>query len=285
MHTLRAIYIIGYREILRYWRDKARIISSFARPLLFLFVFGSGLSPAMGGLARGLGSEGLEAALGEAIDYTKFIFPGVIGMNMLIASLMSGISIVWDREFGFLKEVLVAPISRAAVALGKTLGGSTIGVIQGLLILALAPSVGVSVTPMMVVQLIPLMLLASFATTSLGVLIAARMRTVESFGMIMNLLTMPMIFISGAMFPLRDLPSWMDFLVKINPVTYAIDPLRQVIFRAQGLPEAALEKLPQMGLGVIVFGHTMTIADDIIVIVAFGVTMIALAMWMLSIQD
>ncbi len=285
MHTLRAIYIIGYREILRYWRDKARIISSFARPLLFLFVFGSGLSPAMGGLARGLGSEGLEAALGEAIDYTKFIFPGVIGMNMLIASLMSGISIVWDREFGFLKEVLVAPISRAAVALGKTLGGSTIGVIQGLLILALAPSVGVSVTPMMVVQLIPLMLLASFATTSLGVLIAARMRTVESFGMIMNLLTMPMIFISGAMFPLRDLPSWMDFLVKINPVTYAIDPLRQVIFRAQGLPEAALEKLPQMGLGVIVFGHTMTIADDIIVIVAFGVTMIALAMWMFSIQD
>jgi len=285
MHTLRAIYIIGYREILRYWRDKPRIISSFARPLLFLFVFGSGLSPAMGGLARGLGSEGLEAALGEAIDYTKFIFPGVIGMNMLIASLMSGISIVWDREFGFLKEVLVAPISRAAVALGKTLGGSTIGVIQGLLILALAPSVGVSVTPMMVIQLIPLMLLASFATTSLGVLIAARMRTVESFGMIMNLLTMPMIFISGAMFPLRDLPSWMDFLVKINPVTYAIDPLRQVIFRAQGLPEAALEKLPQMGLGVIVFGHTMTIADDIIVIVAFGVTMIALAMWMFSIQD
>ena len=285
MHTLRAIYIIGYREILRYWRDKPRIISSFARPLLFLFVFGSGLSPAMGGLARGLGSEGLEAALGEAIDYTKFIFPGVIGMNMLIASLMSGISIVWDREFGFLKEVLVAPISRAAVALGKTLGGSTIGVIQGLLILALAPSVGVSVTPMMVIQLIPLMLLASFATTSLGVLIAARMRTVESFGMIMNLLTMPMIFISGAMFPLRDLPSWMDFLVKINPVTYAIDPLRQVIFRAQGLPEAALEKLPQMGLGVIVFGHPMTIADDIIVIVAFGVTMIALAMWMFSIQD
>jgi len=136
-----------------------------------------------------------------------------------------------------------------------------------------------------VAQLIPLMLLASFATTSLGVLIAARMRTVESFGMIMNLLTMPMIFISGAMFPLRDLPSWMDFLVKINPVTYAIDPLRQVIFRAQGLPEAALEKLPQMGLGVIVFGHTMTIADDIIVIVAFGVTMIALAMWMFSIQD
>ena len=285
MHTLRAFYIIGYREILRYWRDKPRIISSFARPLLFLFVFGSGLSPAMGGLARGLGSEGLEAALGEAIDYTKFIFPGVIGMNMLIASLMSGISIVWDREFGFLKEVLVAPISRAAVALGKTLGGSTIGVIQGLLILALAPSIGVSVTPMMVIQLIPLMLLASFATTSLGVLIAARMRTVESFGMIMNLLTMPMIFISGAMFPLRDLPSWMDFLVKINPVTYAIDPLRQVIFRAQGLPEAALEKLPQMGLGVIVFGHTMTIADDIIVIVAFGVTMIALAMWMFSIQD
>jgi len=282
MHTLRAIYIIWYREILRYWRDKPRIISSFARPLLFLFVFGSGLSPAMGGLARGLGSEGLEAALGEAIDYTKFIFPG---MNMLIASLMSGISIVWDREFGFLKEVLVAPISRAAVALGKTLGGSTIGVIQGLLILTLAPSIGVSVTPTMVVQLIPLMLLASFAMTSLGVLIAARMKTVESFGMIMNLLTMPLIFISGALFPMRDLPGWMDFLVKINPVTYAIDPLRQVIFRAQGLPEAALAQLPHIGLGVVVFGHTMTIAHDMAVIAAFGAAMIVLAVWMFSIQD
>jgi len=204
---------------------------------------------------------------------------------MLIASLMSGISIVWDREFGFLKEVLVAPISRAAVALGKTLGGSTIGVIQGLLILTLAPSIGVSVTPTMVVQLIPLMLLASFAMTSLGVLIAARMKTVESFGMIMNLLTMPLIFISGALFPMRDLPGWMDFLVKINPVTYAIDPLRQVIFRAQGLPEAALAQLPHIGLGVVVFGHTMTIAHDMAVIAAFGAAMIVLAVWMFSIQD
>jgi ABC-2 type transport system permease protein len=219
------------------------------------------------------------------IDFVKFIFPGIIGMNVLMASIMSGVSIVWDREFGFLKEVLVAPIPRAAVALGKTLGGSTVAVIQGLLILIFAPFIGVTVTVGMVIRLIPLMFLAAFAMTSLGVFIAARMKSLEGFQMVIQFVTFPMIFMSGAVFPMRNLPAWMNFLVKINPVTYAIDPLRQVVFRAQGLPDFVLKMFPQFGLGVTVLGHTMTIRDDILVIAVFGAVMTTLAVWMFGMQD
>jgi ABC-2 type transport system permease protein len=285
MHTLRSIYIIWYRELLRYFRDRSRIIGSFGMPIMFLFVFGQGLSPAMGGLTQGLASARPGMAAGGGINFSQFIFPGVIGMTVLMTSIMSGVSIVWDREFGFLKEVLVAPISRTAVAIGKTLGGSTVAVIQGLLMLIFAPFVGITLTPGLVVRLIPLMFLAAFAMTSLGVLIAARMRSMEGFQMIMQFLMMPMIFLSGALFPMRDLPVWMDLLVKVNPVTYAVDPFRRVVFEAQGIPQAVLAMFPQFGLGVEVLGHAMTIQDDVLVIGAFGAIMITLAVWMFGRQD
>jgi len=285
MHNLKAIYIIWYREVLRWWRNRSRIVSSFGMPILFLFIFGSGLSPAMGGLTQGIASASPMAPEGADIDFVKFIFPGIIGMNVLMGSMMSGISIVWDREFGFLKEILVAPINRTAVALGKTLGGSTTGVIQGLLLLILAPFIGVSITPGMVVKLVPLLFLISFSMTSLGVLIAARMKSTEGFQMIMQFILMPMIFVSGALFPMRDLPTWMNFLVKVNPVTYAIDPLRKIIFEAQGLPAFVLEMLPQAGLGVTLFGHAVTLQEDIAIIALFGAVTIAVAVWMFNIQD
>lgn len=281
MHNLRAIYIIWYREVLRWWRNRSRTIGSFGMPILFLFIFGSGLSPAMGGLMGGMAS----APSGMEIDYVKYVFPGIIGMNVLMGSMMSGISIVWDREFGFLKEILVAPINRTAVALGKTLGGSTTGMIRGLLLLILAPLIGVSLTAGMMVKLVPLLFLISFSITSLGVLIAARMKSTEGFQVIMQFIIMPMIFISGALFPMRDLPTWMNFLVKVNPVTYAIDPLRKIIFEAQGLPAFVLEMLPQAGLGVTLFGHAMTMGEDIAIIALFGAVMIAVAVWMFNIQD
>ncbi len=277
MHVLRAIYIIWYREILRYWRNKPRIISSFGRPILFLFVFGSGLSPSMKGFASGASQWG--------IDYIKFMFPGVIGMTVFMSSLMSGISIVWDREFGFLKEVLVAPVSRTAVALGKTLGGSTVAIIQGTLMLLFAPLVGLQLTPALVLKLWPLMFLMALSMTSMGVLIAARMRDTESFGMIMNFLTMPMFFLSGAFFPLYGLPAWMDLLVKVNPLTYAVDALRQAILGSIELPAAAMEMLPQMGIGMAIFGHVMAIHEDAMVVAGFGALMIALAVWMFNIQE
>jgi len=285
MHNLKAIYIIWYREVLRYLRNRSRLVGSFGMPILFLFIFGSGLSPAMGGLTQGIASASPMAPKGADIDFVMFIFPGIIGMNVLMGSMMSGISIVWDREFGFLKEILVAPINRTAVAIGKTLGGSTTGVIQGLLLLVLAPLIGVSISAGLVVKLVPLLFLISFSITSLGVLIAARMKSTEGFQMIMQFILMPMIFLSGALFPMRDLPTWMNFLVKVNPVTYAIDPLRKIIFEAQGLPEFVLEMLPQAGLGVTLFGHAVTMQEDIAIIALFGAVMIALAVWMFNIQD
>jgi ABC-2 type transport system permease protein len=285
MHNLRAIYIIWYREVLRWWRNRSRIVGSFGMPILFLFIFGSGLSPAMGGLTQGIASASPMGPKGVGIDFVKFIFPGIIGMNVLMGSMMSGISIVWDREFGFLKEILVAPINRTVVAIGKTLGGSTTGVIQGLLLLVLAPLIGVTISAGMVVKLVPLLFLISFSITSLGVLIGARMKSTEGFQVIMQFILMPMIFVSGALFPMRNLPAWMNFLVKVNPVTYAIDPLRKIIFEAQGLPASVLEMLPQAGLGVTLFGHAVTMREDIAIIGLFGAVMTAAAVWMFNIQD
>ncbi|MEE9398811.1 MAG: ABC transporter permease, partial [Dehalococcoidales bacterium] len=146
MNHLRGVYIIWYRDILRFWHDKMRLFGSVTFPLLFLFVFGSGLSSRMGDL-------------GPGIDFTKFIFPGIIGMTVLMSSFMAGISVVWDREFGFLKEVLVAPISRAAVAIGKTLGSATVALLQGMLILLFAPLIGVSLSIWTLLALLPLMFL------------------------------------------------------------------------------------------------------------------------------
>ena len=284
MHNLRAIQVIWYREILRYVRERSRILSSFAFPIIFLFIFGSGLSPAMGGLTRGIGSA---APGGEApsVDFVTFIFPGVIGMNVLLGSMFAGISVVYDREFGFLKEILVAPISRTAVALGKTLGGSTTGVIQGLMLLILAPLVNVEVTVEMVLKLIPVLFLISFTMTSLGVAIAARMRSAQGFQVFTQFITFPMIFVSGALFPMRDLPAWMDFVVRINPVTYAIDPLRQIVFQAQGLSPQVLELLPQFGLGVTLFGQPITILQDLVIVGGFAVVLTSVAVWMFNLQD
>ncbi len=133
MNNLRGVYIIWYRDVLRFWHDKMRMVSSIVLPLLFLIVFGSGLSSRMG-------------FLGPGIDFAQFIFPGIIGMTVLMSSFMAGVSLVWDREFGFLKEVLVAPISRVSVAVGKTLGAATVAMLQGIIILLFAPLIGVSLS-------------------------------------------------------------------------------------------------------------------------------------------
>ena len=203
--TLRAIIIIWRRDLIRYWRDRMRVFASLAQPILFLFVFGSGLSSALrGGSTGGLGGAG------SSLQYSQFIFPGIIGMSVLFTSIFGAMSIVWDREFGFLKEVLVAPIHRSAVAIGKTLGGASQAMIQGLIILVLAPLVGVKLTLLGVVELIPMVFLFAFALSALGVAVAARMRTMQGFQMVMNFLMMPMFFLAGALFPLGgNLPAWL----------------------------------------------------------------------------
>jgi ABC-2 type transport system permease protein len=241
------------------------MLSALVFPLLFLLVFGSGLSSTMGNLAPG-------------VDFTKFMFPGIIGMTVIMTSFASGISVVWDREFGFLRELLIAPISRATVAIGKTLGGATVATIQGTVVLLLAPLLGIPLSWEMAL-LLPLMFLVACALTAMGVLIASRMKSMETHGIVMNMVMMPMIFLSGIFFPVSGLPDWMNVLVKINPATYAIDPIRRVALHS--IEGAASEA----SLSVSLFGHTMSIAEELLLVTFFGLVMILLAMWSFSIQE
>ncbi len=262
MNQLRGVYTIWYRDILRFWHDRLRLLGSITFPLLFLFVFGSGLSARMG-------------VLGGGFDFTQFIYPGIIGMTVLMSSFMSGVSLVWDREFGFLKEVLVAPISRAAVAIGKTLGSATIASIQGVLILIFAPLIGVSLSLGTVLALLPLMFLLAVSLGSFGVLLATRIRSMEAFQATMQMLMFPMVFLSGAFFPLQGLPQWMNVLVKVNPATYGIAPIRQVV----------LGTTPDATYGISLFGYTLTLWNEIAILAGFGAVMIILAVWSFGRQE
>jgi len=213
--NIKGVYVIWLRELKRYWVDKARIFSSLAQPLMFLFILGTGLSSAFKGAGSGFGID--------------FIFPGIVGMTILFTAIFSAVSIVWDREFGFLKEVLVAPVSRTAVAIGKALGGASVAMIQGTLILLLAPVIGVNLTLFTIIKMWIYMFLIAFSITSLGLIPAVKMRTMEGFQMVMNFFLFPMFLLSGALFPIRNLPKWLSFLVKVNPLTYGVDLLRQTV--------------------------------------------------------
>jgi len=262
MHNLRGIYTIWYRDILRFWHDKIRLLGAITFPLLFLFVFGSGLSARMG-------------SLGAGIDFVQFMFPGIIGMTVLMSSFTAGVSVVWDREFGFLKEVLVAPISRSSVAVGKTLGAATVALLQGLIIMLLAPLIGVSFSVWTILAVLPLMLLLAATTGSLGVLLATRIRSMEAFQAVMQMLLFPMVFLSGVFFPLEGLPAWMNVLVKLNPATYGIAPIRQVILGLSTDSPFSIE----------LFGHTMSLWDNVMVLAGFGFVMLLLAIWSFGNQE
>ena len=262
MNSIRGVYTIWYRDILRFWHDKMRMFGMMMLPLLFLFIFGSGLSKSMG-------------ILGGGVDFVQFMFPGIIGMTVLMSSFMGGTSVVWDREFGFLKEVLVAPINRATVAVGKTLGSATIALIQGVIILILAPAIGVSLSGWTVLKLLPLMFLFATCLGSLGVLLGTRIKSMEAFQALMPMLTFPMIFLSGVFFPMEGLPAWMNVLVKINPAAYGIAPIRQVVL---GPSESAY-------FGITLFGYTLSIWQEVAIVADFGLIMLLLAMWSFSKQD
>lgn len=267
--TLRAIYIIWYRDVLRYWRDRLRLLASLAQPLLFLLIFGTGLSASLRGIGGGLGGA-------PSINYVQFIYPGIIGMAVLFTSIFSAMSIVWDREFGFLKEVLVAPIDRSAIAIGKVLGGSTQAMVQGMILLVLAPIVGVTLTPLAVLELIPLIFVLAFALTTLGVALATGITSMQGFQAVMNFLMMPIFFLSGALFPLSNLPWWMTGLTRIDPAAYGIDPIRRVILGASGVPSAVTGRL-----GLTVGGQTLPLLAEVGLLLAFGLVMLGIAIWSL----
>ena len=233
-----AIYILWLRDLKRYWYDKPRIFASLGQPLLFLFVLGTALSPGYQGTA--------------GINFSEFIFPGIITMTVLFTSIFSAISIVWDREFGFLKEVLVAPVSRWSIVIGKAFGGSTVAVIQGCLMLFLAPLVGVKLSLLIVLQSILVMFLIAFSITGLGIVIAARMKEMEGFQMVVNFVIMPLFFLSGALFPLERLPGWLTFLTRIDPLTYGVDLLRGVVIGVHSFP-ALIDVLVIAGFTLIMF--------------------------------
>jgi ABC-2 type transport system permease protein len=225
-------YTVWYREVLRFFTDRSRIFGAIAQPVLFLAVLGGGISSAINGLSASGGPLGAAAAnLGSGFNYLAFLFPGILGMSVLFTSIMSAISIVWDREFGFLKEVLVAPVSRTSVAIGKIAGGSTVAMAQGALILLLSPLVGVKVSVLEVVSLLLLMLLLAAVMSSLGLLIASRQKTMEGFQVIMQFVILPMLFLSGAFFPLTK-GSWVTTIARFIPVTYGVDALRQTVLPA-----------------------------------------------------
>jgi len=215
MSELKKIYGLWYREVIRYWREKSRIISSLISPLLWLLIFGSGM--------RGMQLTGTQS-------YQSFLFPGIVGMTLLFTSVWSGISIIWDREFGFLKEIMVAPISRTSIVIGKALGGGTSALIQGLILLPLAFLVGVHLSPLSVIIIIPIMILISVGMVCIGLLIASLIESMEAFNFIMNLVIMPMFFTSGALFPLTSSPQWLRGLSYANPLTYGVDALRWATF-------------------------------------------------------
>ena len=272
--TLRAIYIIWYRDVLRFWRDRTRLLATFAQPLLYLIIFGTGLSSALSGSS--FGGAGAPAGF----SYTQFIFPGIIGMSVLFSSIFAAMSIVWDREFGFLKEVLVAPIDRSAVAIGKALGGATQAMAQGLILLLLAPVVGVKLTLMSLVTVIPLVFVLAFALSAMGVAIASRMRSMQGFQMVMNFLMMPMFFLSGALFPLGGLPGWMTFLTRVDPAAYGMDPIRRVLLDGAGLPPVVLNRM-----GLTIGGTVLPIIAEAGILLAFGVAVLGIAVRNFRVRD
>jgi len=209
------IYMVWLRDTIRYFREKSQLYGSIARPILWLFVLGMGLR----GSYRHTGD----------FSYTQFIFPGIVAMTIIFTSIQSAISIIWDREFGFLKEILVAPVPRTSIAIGKALSGTTLSLIQGSIILLLSPLVQVHFPLLHLLPILAVMGILSFTLTGIGIVIAARMTSFQGFGTIMNFVIMPMWFLSGAMFPPTGLPRWLNLLIRGNPLTYGVDLLRWLI--------------------------------------------------------
>jgi ABC-2 type transport system permease protein len=214
-HQVRAATVVWQREMIRFGRDRSRIISSLIQPVLFLFVLGTGLSSLL--------------STGD-VDFRTFLFPGVLAMSVLFTAAFAGISIVWDREFGFLREMLVAPVGTTAIMTGKCLGGATVATLQSLVILALAGLVDVPYNLVMMLELVVLLFLMAFMICALGLVLAARVKQIQSAMPLVQLTITPLMFLSGALFPLSNLPAWLKVVTTLNPMTYAVESIRSVVF-------------------------------------------------------
>lgn len=243
---LDGIGMIWQRDLVRFWRQKTRLLASVVRSAIWLFALGIGLRQSFVPV--------------EGYNYLQFIFPGIIAMAIVFSAVQSAISIVWDREFGFLKEILVAPIPRSSIIIGKVLGSSTTSIIQGLVILCMAPLVGVVLSVKSIALALAAMFLIAVAMSSLGILIAVKVPDFESFGSLQNLVTMPMYLLSGAIFPAVGLPVWFTLILLANPLTYGVDLLRGAI------------------LGIYSYNYLISVG----VLAVFSLGMVWFAVWLLQ---
>ncbi len=270
--VFRGMWVVAYRELLRFIQERSRLFSSFAMPLLFLVIFGAGFNRIIGAMTPG-------------VDFIQFMYPGIIAMTVLMNSVMSGLSVVWDREFGFLKEILVAPLGRSGIVLGKALGSASVSVVQGIIMLVLAPILGVSLSPMLVVKLIPALVIISVSLSGLGILVASRMRSQQGFQIIVQIIIMPLIFLSGVFFPVNNVPTWLEVISKINPLTYGVDAIRQLFLGGKIAATGGVMGQGDYAIGVVVLGHAMTILEDVLLVAAVGIVLMSIATYSFSKQE
>jgi ABC-2 type transport system permease protein len=258
---LRAIRVVWKRELIRFSRDRLRILTSLMQPFLFLFVLGTGLTR----LAAG-GTHG--------VNLRTFVYPGVLCLAVMFTAMFSAASLVWDREFGFLREMMVAPVRRSSLVLGKCLGGATVAGFQGVIVLCLGGLVGVPYVVPLIVEVFGLQLLLAFAITAFGVMVAARVTQMQSFMALMQMAIMPMYFLSGALFPVSGLPRWLAILNRLDPLTYAVDPMRRAVFAHLKISAAARHALDP---GVSLWSWRVPGLVEAAIVALLGATMLAIA--------
>jgi len=241
---MTGVYALWKREMIRYFREKSRLLTSVFTPLLWIFVFGTSL--------------GRNITFETTLSYQEFVYPGIIGMTILFGSIFYGTSLIWDRQFGFLKEILVSPVSRLSIFLGKVLGGVTIALIQGIIVLLSGYFLGIQLTITSILLALLIMALISTIIVSAGLIIGSKMESFDSFNMVMSFLVLPMFLFSGALYPISNLPVWVTPILLIDPLTYGVDALR----------------------GVLVGEFAFSLATDLIVLFVFAAVLIAIGQQM-----
>jgi ABC-2 type transport system permease protein len=260
---VRAIRIVWRRELIRFRSDRIRIVTALIQPLLFLFVLGSGL-------------QQLSAASTHGVDLKTFIYPGILCIAVMFTAMFSAASIVWDREFGFLREMMVAPVRRSSIVIGKCFGGATVASLQGVILLCLAWAVDVPYSVTLILGVLALQLLLAFSITAFGVMVAARIKQMTAFMGVMQMVVMPMFFISGALFPVANLPAWLTVLNRLDPLTYAVDPMRRLVFNHLDISASARAALDP---GVTWWGWRVPTLLEVFVVLALGLVMLGIAIW------
>ncbi|HEX4109598.1 MAG TPA: ABC transporter permease [Solirubrobacteraceae bacterium] len=266
---LRAVRVVWRRELIRFSQDRLRIVTSLMQPFLFLFVLGTGLSK-------------IASAGTHGVNLRTFVYPGVLCMAVMFTAMFSAASIVWDREFGFLREMLVAPVHRGSIVLGKCLGGATVASLQGVIVICLAGTVGVPYNAGLIAEIFALQVLLAFAITAFGVMVAARISQMQSFMALMQMAIMPMYFLAGSLFPVSGLPRWLEILNRIDPLTYAVDPMRRAVFSHLHISPAARRVLDP---GVTWWGWHVPALVEAAVVGGLGLLMLALAIMQFSRTD